>query len=78
MGLDEAVEGGAGDVQYLLAENDDAVGRQSRVTLDVTAGTVYRLRIAGFSGTSGTARGSIVLNWNLETATPPPTTTTRS
>ena len=52
-----------------LAENDDAVGlgRQSRATLDVTAGTVYRLRIAGYNG----ATGSIVLNWNLETPPPP-------
>ena len=54
-----------------LAENDDAVGLQSRVILDVTAGTVYRLRVAGFSDSSGTARGNIVLNWNLETEAPP-------
>ena len=49
-----------------LAENNDAsgLGRQSRVTLNVTAGTTYRLRVAGFNG----ATGSIVLNWNLGTA----------
>ena len=49
-----------------LAENDDAsgIGRQSRVTLNVTAGMTYRLRVAGNQG----ATGSIVLNWNLGTA----------
>ena len=55
-----------------LAEDDDgAVGVQSRVTLDVTAGTVYRLRIGGYNGVTG----NIVLNWNPETATPPPVDT---
>ena len=52
-----------------IAENDDADGQLSRVVLDVTAGTAYRLRVAGFDGTTG----NIVLNWNLETASPPPT-----
>ena len=52
-----------------LAEDDDAIGLQSRVTLQVTAGTVYRLRVAGYDGETG----NIVLNWNLETvSTPPP------
>ena len=50
-----------------LAENDNAVGQQSRVTLDVRAGTAYRLRVAGFSGVTG----SIVLYWNLETPPSP-------
>ena len=50
-----------------LAQNDDGVGLQSRVVLDVTAGTVYRLQVAGFS----VSEGSIILNWNLQTATPP-------
>ena len=59
------------DALRKLAESDDDVGLQSRVILDVTAGTVYRLRVAGFSGSSGTATGNIVLNWNLETANPP-------
>ena len=52
-----------------IVENDDADGQLSRVVLDVTAGTAYRLRVAGFDG----ATGIIVLNWNLETAPPPPT-----
>ena len=52
------------DALRTLAENDDDDGLQSRVTLDVTAGTVYRLRVAGFAG----ATGDIVLNWNLEAA----------
>ncbi|MDE0165848.1 MAG: matrixin family metalloprotease [Bryobacterales bacterium] len=53
-----------------LAEDDDAIGLQSRVTLQVTAGTVYRLRVAGYDGETG----NIVLNWDLETITtsPPP------
>ncbi len=48
----------------LVAENDDADGLdlQSRVTLSVTAGTAYWLRVASFDG----SEGSIVLNWNLE------------
>ena len=52
------------DTLTTLGENDDAVefGGASRVTLTVTAGTVYRLRVAGFFGDEG----SIVLNWNLE------------
>ena len=45
-----------------LAHNDDHNGAlQSRVSLDVTAGTVYGLRGAGFDDGS---EGSIVLNWN--------------
>lgn len=49
-----------------LAENDDAVGTQSRVTLDVTAGTYY-FRVASY----GSATGNIVLNWNFEERTAP-------
>ena len=44
-----------------LAENDDTNGLQSRVDLDVTEGTPYWFRVAGYDGDSG----SIVLNWNL-------------
>ena len=57
------------DALNTIVENDDAVGLglQSRVTLNVTEGTTYRLRVAGFN------TGNIVLNWNLETAPPPPT-----
>ena len=46
----------------LLASDDDAVGLQSRVTLNVTAGTVYRFRVAGYAGSTG----NIVLNWSFE------------
>ena len=58
------------DTLTTLGENDDAVGfgGASRVTLTVTAGTVYMLRVSGFGG----REGSIVLNWNL-TESPPPT-----
>ena len=45
-----------------LAENDDTNGQQSRVMLDVTAGTTYQFRVAGYDGGTGT----IVLNWNLQ------------
>ena len=50
-----------------IAENDDAdgLGLQSRVTLNVTEMTTYRLRIAGLAGFSDST-GNIVLNWNLE------------
>ena len=51
-----------------LAEDDDAIGLQSRVTLQVTAGTAYRLRVAGYDDDTG----SIVLNWNLETVSTSP------
>ena len=56
------------DTLTTLGENDDAVefGGASRVTLTVTAGTVYRLRVAGFFGDEG----SIVLNWNPTTSPP--------
>ena len=52
----------------VLAENDDdadLVLHQSRVTLDVTAGTVYWFRVAGFEA-FGESEGGIVLNWNLD------------
>ena len=45
-----------------LAENDDAEGNQSRVMIDVSEGTTYRIRVAGFLGDTG----QIVLNWNLQ------------
>ena len=53
------------DTLTTLGENDDGVELfgASRVTLTVTAGTVYRLRVAGFFGDEG----SIVLNWNPDT-----------
>ena len=46
----------------LIAENDDGAGLQSRVVVEVTRGTEYRLRVAGYGG----ATGDIVLNWDLE------------
>ena len=56
------------DALMTLSEDDDsATGNKSRVNLDVTAGAVYRLRVAGFAG----ATGDIVLNWNLEISEPP-------
>ena len=45
-----------------LAENDDTNGQQSRVMLDVTAGTTYQFRVAGYDGRTG----QIVLDWNLQ------------
>ena len=53
------------DTLTTLGENDDGLELfgASRVTLTVTAGTVYRLRVAGFFGDEG----SIVLNWNPDT-----------
>ena len=42
--------------------SDDSVGQQSRVTVAVTAGTSYRIRVAGDEG----ATGNIVLNWSFE------------
>ena len=50
-----------------LAENDAALGQQRRVTLRVTAGTVYWLRVSGLVFLFvGGGTGDIVLNWNLE------------
>ena len=59
------------DALTRLAESDNAagIGRQSRVILEVEAGTVYWLRVSGRVspfGSGGT--GNIVLNWNLEAA----------
>ena len=52
-----------------LAEDNDAIGLQSRVTLQVAARQSYRLRVAGWGGDTG----NIVLNWDLEiTPTSPP------
>ena len=53
------------DALRTLEENDDGAGLQSRVTLDVTAGTVYWFRVAGFLDNEG----SIVLNWSIEEKT---------
>ena len=49
---------------------DGGDGKQARVTLGVTEGTVYRLRVAGWPRhlEEGGAQGDIVLSWNLETA----------
>ena len=57
------------DALTRLAESDNAagIGRQSRVILEVEAGTAYWLRVSGRVspfGSGGT--GNIVLNWNLQ------------
>ena len=57
------------DALTRLAESDNAAGirRQSRVILEVEAGTAYWLRVSGRVspfGSGGT--GNIVLNWNLQ------------
>ena len=49
-------------VLRLLAQSDDAVGTRSRVTVNVTANTSYRFRVAGYEGSTG----DIVLNWSFE------------
>ena len=51
-----------------LAANDDAPGSlTSAITIDVTAGTDYRIAVDGYAG----QRGAITLNWSLERAAPP-------
>jgi hypothetical protein len=42
-----------GDADNEVACNDDYCDQQSQVTLEVSAGTLYRIRIAGHSGASG-------------------------
>jgi hypothetical protein len=56
-----------------IASSDDisAQNHASRVQFAVTAGTVYRITVDGFDGTSG----SITLNWTSTVATPTPTPT---
>ena len=53
----------------LVVSNDDiapAINPQSRVTFMATAGTVYRIAVDGFAGTSG----PVVLNWNQSVGPP--------
>jgi subtilisin family serine protease len=51
-----------------LAANDDAAGSlTSAITVDVAAGTDYRIAVDGYGG----GRGAITLNWSLERAAPP-------
>lgn len=50
-----------------VASNDDAVGTSSRVTVNATAGTVYRIAVAGYGGEYGT----VVLNWSFVSAIEP-------
>jgi Ca2+-binding RTX toxin-like protein len=47
-----------------VASNDDTDSLQSRVTFAATAGTTYRIAVAGFNGHSGRIR----LNWTLPPA----------
>ncbi len=55
-----------------LAENDDAafngsIMLQSRITIDVVAGTTYHVAVDGYAGHTG----AIALNWSLTRAAPP-------
>ena len=50
-----------------VASNDDAVGLASRVAVNTTAGTVYRIAVAGYGGEYGT----VVLNWSFVSAIEP-------
>jgi subtilisin family serine protease len=57
------------------ASNDDItmfVNVQSRVQLEVTAGTTYHIAVDGWSGLSGVATGPMTLNWTIAPAPPPP------
>ena len=49
-----------GDME-VLDSNDDTSGLQSRVEFSAVAGESYMIRVAGYSG----ATGSVVLNWNV-------------
>lgn len=49
-----------------VASNDDATNTQSRVTFAAVAGTVYRIAVDGFNGSSGSVR----LNWALSSSAP--------
>jgi hypothetical protein len=48
----------------LVAEDDDALGVQSRVTFDAVAGVEYRIAVDGYGG----ATGDVVLSWEIEEA----------
>jgi hypothetical protein len=50
-----------------VAASDDSCGQQSSVTFDATAGTTYRIGVAGFAA----ATGDVVVNW-VNTPLPPP------
>lgn len=50
-----------------VGSNDDAVGLASRIAINTTAGTVYRIAVAGYGGEYGT----VVLNWSFVSATQP-------
>ena len=52
--------GGSVGALTVVASNDDAIGRQSRVSFVAQQGVVYHIAVDGYSG----ATGSIVLNWS--------------
>ena len=53
-----------GSLTLVASDNDSGGGGASKLTFSATAGTTYRIAVAGWNG----AAGSLVLNWNL----PPP------
>lgn len=55
-----------------VASNDDSCGTQSQVSFAATAGTTYRIAVAGWSG----ATGAVLLNATFTGAGVQPTTTT--
>jgi Ca2+-binding RTX toxin-like protein len=58
----------------LITCNDDSgVGDDPRVTFSVAASTTYYIRLGAASGTAG---GSTILNWNVQTAVGSPDLTT--
>ncbi len=59
-------EGGCPGVESAVACNDDACSLQSEVTLAVTGGTQYLVRIGGYNG----AQGAGTMNISLESGCP--------
>jgi hypothetical protein len=51
-----------------VAGNDDACGLSSRASFEATAGTVYRVAVAGYDG----ATGDFALTWNRNPPPPQP------
>ena len=52
-----------------VANNDDAIGQQSQASFEVTAGTLYEIRVGGFRSTGQAgdgAEGNIVLNGSFK------------
>ena len=69
-------EGDALSSLTMKAANDDVIGNiWSRVTLDVTAGTTYKIAVDGYGGRSGATSISGTFTAKRPTPTPPPTPT---